>query len=167
MSYCSVCGKEAGTDDSFCKYCGAKLRDTVEVRTPDDVVNTVVIQRLDGIKNRNPHTIRSLFDDEYTKFDDWPPFARQDAEAALRNEFNAYHALTNYEYEVRDYRVTVFDDMALATFHLHYTGSMRGKRFAVTSRVTVVLRKEEGVWRVIHEHYSRFPRRRRRLFAVY
>jgi uncharacterized protein (TIGR02246 family) len=142
------------------------LGDIVEAGTPDDAVNAVVIQRLDGIKNRDPHTIRSLFSDEYTKFDDWPPVTRQDIVVALRNEFNAYHALTNYEYEVRDCRVTVFDDVALATFYLHYTGSMRGKRFAVTSRVTVVLRTEEGAWKVIHEHYSRFPRRRRRLFTV-
>jgi ketosteroid isomerase-like protein len=143
------------------------LRDAGEAHTPDDAVYTAVLQRLDGIKYRDPRTILNLFSDEYTKFDDWPPFARQDLKAAQRNEQNAYHALTNYEYEVRDFRVAVFDDVALTTFYLHYTGSMHGKPFAITSRVTVVLRKEGGDWTVIHEHYSRFPRRRRRLFTVF
>lgn len=166
MTYCSVCGKETGTNDSFCKYCGTRLRDTGEVHTPEDVVNTVVIQRLDGVKNGDPHAIRRLFSEEYTKFDDWPPFSRQDVEVALRNELSAYRALTSYEYEIRDCRIAVFDDVALTTFYLHYTGRMHGKRFAVTSRVTVVLKKEEEVWTVIHEHYSRFPRGRKRLFTV-
>lgn len=139
----------------------------MEARTPDDAVYDVVKQRLDGLKNRDPGTIRRLFGDDYTKFDDWPPFTRQDVDVALRNELNAYPALTHYAYEVRDRRITVFDDTALATFHLRYTGSMRGKRFAITSRVTVVMRKASGGWKVVHEHYSRFPYRKHRLFAVY
>ena len=156
---------ESRTHASFCQHCGAKLTDAGETRTPDDAVYAVMIQRFEGIKNRDPRAIRGLFDAEYTKFDDWPPYTRQDVEAALRNELNAYHVLTNYTYEVRDCHIVVFDAAALATLCLRYTGNMRGKRFVVTSRVTLVFRKEAGNWKVAHEHYSRFPRRRRRLFT--
>jgi len=47
--------------------------------------------------------------------------------------------------------------MAVATFHIHYQGTIRNKPFEVTSRVTSILRREDSGWKVVHEHFSRFP----------
>jgi ketosteroid isomerase-like protein len=123
----------------------------------DDDVKNLVVKRLDGIKNRDEGAVKALVDDSYSKFDDWPPFGRQDGAKALENEFSAFKVLSNYSYEMKDFKVNVIGDSAIATFTIHYQGQMRNRSFDVTSRVTTVLRKQDSGWKVVHEHYSRFP----------
>jgi uncharacterized membrane protein YvbJ len=84
MPQCPKCGKEVGEEDSFCKSCGTKLirsrenQSGVESSTAEGIEN-IVIRRFDGIKNRDEEAVRALVDERYSKFDDWPPFARQEA----------------------------------------------------------------------------------------
>jgi ketosteroid isomerase-like protein len=162
MPQCPNCKRELEETDSFCKYCGTKLTGVPENQTKaetplEDEVENAVIRRLDGIKNRDEAAVRALIDERYSKFDDWPPFARQEAAEALKNEFGAFKVLSNYSYELKDFEATVLGDVAVATFHIHYQGVIRDKPFEITSRVTSVLRKEESGWKVVHEHFSRFP----------
>ncbi len=162
MPQCLKCGKEVGEGDSFCKSCGTKLIGSPENQTKagsptGEGVENVVIRRLDGIKNRDEEAVRALVDERYSKFDDWPPFARQEAAEALKNEFGAFKVLSDYSYQLENFEANTFGDVAVATFHIHYQGAIRNKPFEVTSRVTSVLRKEDSGWKVVHEHFSRFP----------
>jgi hypothetical protein len=175
---CPRCGREVQDDDIFCRFCGAPLTyvtvPTEAVPTsPDDVIKNVVVKRLDGIKNRDENAVRSIIDSKrYTKFDDWPPYSRQDADTALKNEFGAFQVLSNYDYDLTNFKVDLVGNVAVATFHLHYMGVMRNQSFEVNSRVTTVLLKQDAEWKIIHEHYSRMgaqqqggapqPQRRRR-----
>ena len=127
-------------------------------------VEKTVIKRLDGIKNKDESTIKALIDEHYSKFDDWPPFKRQEATEALENEFSAFKVLTEYTYELKDFRANVLGDIAVATFHMHYHGVIRNKPFDVNSRVTSVLRKDDSGWKVVHEHFSRFPEETRQQY---
>jgi ketosteroid isomerase-like protein len=164
MPQCPKCGKEVGEGDSFCKSCGTKLTGSPENQTKvespaEEGVENVVIRRLDGIKNRDEEGVRALVDERYSKFDDWPPFARQEAAEALKNEFGAFKVLSDYSYQLENFEANILGDVAVATFHIHYQGTIRNKPFDVTSRVTSVLRKEDSGWKVVHEHFSRFPER--------
>jgi len=132
----------------------------------DDEVKNTVLKRLDGIKNRDEATVRALIDEHYNKFDDWPPFGRQDATKALENEFAAFKVLSNYSYEIKDFEANILGDTAIATFTMHYQATMRNRPFNVTSRVTTVLRKQDSGWKVVHEHYSRFPEETRQQFMA-
>jgi len=67
--------------------------------TEDEVKNTIT-KRFDGIKNRDEAAVRALIDERYNKFDDWPPFERQEAAKALENEFAAFKVMSNYSYEL-------------------------------------------------------------------
>jgi ketosteroid isomerase-like protein len=161
MSKCPKCGGEIGEGDSFCKHCGTKLIEMPENQTGagssmEDEVKNVVVKRLDGIKNRDEGAVRALIDERYNKFDDWPPFARQEASQALENEFGAFKVLSNYSYELKDFAANVLGNTAVATFTIHYKGVIRNKPFDVTSRVTSVLTKQDSGWKVVHEHFSRF-----------
>jgi ketosteroid isomerase-like protein len=129
-----------------------KIGSTIEA----DVVS-LITKRLDGIKNKDEKVVRSIVDESYSKFDDWPPFRRQEAEEALRNEFGAFQVLSNYTYELKDFKANVFGDVAIATFQLHYQGEIRNRHFEVNSRVTSVLKKHDSDWKIVHEHFSRFP----------
>ena len=162
MTKCPNCGKEIEETYNFCKYCGTKLAGLPESKikvgsSPEDNVENAVVRRLDGIKNKDEGTVSSLIDARYSKFDDWLPFRRQEAAEALKNEFEAFKVLSNYSYELKDFEAIIIGEVAIATFHIHYQGMIRNKPFEVTSRVTSILNKQDSGWKLIHEHFSRFP----------
>jgi ketosteroid isomerase-like protein len=170
MTKCPNCGLDIEEADPFCKHCGTKLTATAQGEadaepSDDDDVKNVVVKRLDAIKNKDEGAVRALMDEGYTKFDDWPPFERQEAAKALENEFAAFKVLSSYSYELVGFEANRFGDAAVATFILRYKAVMRNRTFDVTSRVTSVLRKQDSGWKIVHEHYSRFPEQIQRQFG--
>jgi ketosteroid isomerase-like protein len=169
MLKCPTCGTENEEGNAFCRQCGTKLTPSTQNRSAsqnqtasnvEDDVRNVVVKRLDGIKNKDESAVTALVDESYNKFDDWAPYQRQDRAQALQNEFSAFKVLSNYTYELKDFKASVLGDVALATFIIHYQATMRNQQFSVTSRVTTVLRKQDSAWKVVHEHFSRFPEER-------
>jgi ketosteroid isomerase-like protein len=122
-----------------------------------DEIRNVIVNRLDAIKNKNESAVKAIVDEHYNKFDDWPPYERQEGSKALENEFDAFKVLSLYSYELRDFQANILGNTAIATFIIHYQAVMRNRTFDVTSRVTSVLNKQDSAWKVVHEHYSRFP----------
>jgi ketosteroid isomerase-like protein len=177
MNSCPKCGRETEEGDIYCRHCGARLGvQTTPVGMPsapsEEEIKNLIVMRLDGIKNKDENTVRSIIDSvRYSKFDDWPPWSRQDAETGLKNEFGAFKVLKTYDYDFTNLKIDLMEDVAVATFQLHYIGQMRDQPFEVNSRVTTVLFKESAEWKIVHEHYSRMggeqqqqPGRRRRWF---
>ena len=119
-------------------------------------IMAVVFRRLEAIKNKDESAVRAIMDERYNKFDDWPPFKRQEAEEALKSEFGAFKVLSNYTYELKDTKTIVFGDVAVTTSIMQYRGEIRNSPFAISTRVTFVLNKSDVGWRFVHEHYSRF-----------
>ncbi len=166
MPKCPDCGAEVRKEDRFCGRCGTKLTGSFQAQTElvspiNDEVKNALVRRFDGIKNRDENAVRALMDEHYSKFDDWPPYRRQEAAEALDNEFGAFKVLSNYNYELKDFETNILGNVAVATFSIHYQGTMRNMPFEVTSRVTSVLTKQDSGWKVVHEHFSRFPEERR------
>ena len=167
MPYCPKCGNEVHEDYNFCKYCGAPLGKTsilpLTTQTPtstslEDEIKNTIIRRLYGIKNKDEKTVSNIVDGErYSKFDDWPPHGRQAADEALKNEFGSFKVLSNYSYDIKNFKAEIIGEVAVATFYIHYSGEMRNRPFDVYSRVTTILRKQDSEWKIVHEHYSRFP----------
>jgi len=153
---CPNCGKEVPNDANFCKYCGIRLVEETRLSTRD-IIRNLIIRRIEGIRNRDSKTIKNLVDqDNYTKFDDWPPFDLQESEA-LKSEAKALKVLKEYDYETRGWKIQVFGDSAVAMFIIRYRGQIRDLKFDVKSRVSVFLLKSDEEWRIVHEHWSRFP----------
>jgi len=166
---CPTCGKENAEENVFCNWCGSKLTGSSQSQSAsqhqpapnvEDEVKNVIVKRFDGIKNKDENAVTALLDEGYTKFDDWPPYQKQERAQALQNEFSAFNVLSNYTYELKDFKATVLGEVALATFTVHYQANMRNQQFDVTSRVTAVLRKQDSSWKLFHEHLSRFPTER-------
>jgi ketosteroid isomerase-like protein len=154
--FCPNCGKEIGETTNFCQYCGFKMVSTQNL-TVEDLIRNVLIQRIDGLKNRDADAIDGVvYREKYTKFDDWPPYELQESEA-LASEAKALKVLKEYEYETRSWKTTMFGDSATATFIIKYRGKMRDLDFYVQSRVSAFLTKINGEWKLVHEHWSRFP----------
>lgn len=168
MVTCPRCGREVEEGSYFCKYCGATLESPSKGASSPSELRGIVERRLNAIRTRDEAVLEDVVEESgYTKFDDWPPFTLQDSQLALDNEKGAYKVIRKYDYELKDYRENVLDGAAVVGFHIHYWGTIRDQDFDVNSRVTLVLKKRDQSWRVVHEHWSRFPetRPRRGLFG--
>jgi len=120
-------------------------------------VKAALIARIEGIRRRNIESVRRIVDEaHYTKFDDWPPFERQGLEA-LKREEEAYRVLRDFNYEISDWRIDVFNDAAIASFIIKYSGQIRNRKFYIRSRVSAFMVKMGEEWKLIHEHWSRIP----------
>ncbi len=101
--------------------------------------------------------------DQFTKFDENPPYTRQDSEEAFVYEQAAFANISDYSYSIDELRIDLFGDVAVATFYLSYSGifvndySFEGSPVRSRTRVTMVLGRTPKGWRVVHEHLSRFP----------
>ena len=101
--------------------------------------------------------------DQFTKFDENPPYTRQNAEEAFIYEQAAFANITDYDYSIDDLRIDLFGDVAIATFYLSYTGmfvndySFEGSPVRARTRATMALARTPKGWKMVHEHLSRMP----------
>jgi ketosteroid isomerase-like protein len=101
--------------------------------------------------------------DILTKFDDVPPYTRQGSEGAFAYEQASFANMSDYQYRLDDLRIDLAGGLAIATFFLDEKGmivndySFEGRTVSTRSRVTMLLSKFDGSWRIIHEHFSSIP----------
>src|SRR5208282_4483228 len=95
----------------------------------------------------------------FTKFDDNPPFTRQNSEEAFIHEQAAFANISDYQYKIEELKIDVFGETAIATFYLTYNGvfvndySFEGMTVGSRSRVSMVLARFRGNWKMVHEHF--------------
>lgn len=105
------------------------------------------------------HASREIF----SKFDENPPYTRQNSQEAFVYEQAAFASISDYEYQIDDLRIDLVGSVAVATFYLTYKGmfvndySFEGTPVSSRARVTMVLNQTERGWKIAHEHFSRFP----------
>jgi len=99
----------------------------------------------------------------FSKFDESPPYTRQNSDDAFVYEQARFANISDYEYKVEDLRIDVVGFMAIATFYLSYKGvfvndySFEGSTVSGRVRVTMVVGKFGDEWKIVHHHASRFP----------
>jgi len=105
------------------------------------------------------HSPASLF----TKFDENPPYTRQNSEEAFIYEQAGFANISDYEYKIEEQKVDIVGDAAVATFYLTFTGvfvndySFEGMTVGSRSRVTMVVARFRDGWKIVHSHFSAFP----------
>lgn len=101
--------------------------------------------------------------DQFTKFDESPPYTRQNSDEAFMYEQAAFANLSDYTYSIDDLRIDLFGDLAIATFYLSYSGmfvndySFEGSPVRARTRATMALARSLKGWKMVHEHLSRVP----------
>jgi len=99
--------------------------------------------------------------DQFTKFDENPPYTRQNSDEAFVYEQAAFANISDYSYSIDELRVDILGDVAVASFYLSYSGmfvndySFEGSPVRAKSRVTMVLTRTPKGWKAVHEHFSR------------
>ena len=91
------------------------------------------------------------------KFTKWPDDGRATVigyDATVELETSIFSTMTKFEYELQDLRVDVIGPVAIATFVIPYEIAFGEESIAAVERSTLVFAKDEGQWKIVHEHFS-------------
>lgn len=73
----------------------------------------------------------------------------------LRPELEAF---TGLQYSYDQVRTHVVDDVAWATFDYSLRGTLKDREIDIAGKGTMILRRTDGDWRIVHSHTSGRPR---------
>jgi ketosteroid isomerase-like protein len=97
------------------------------------------------------------FGPKFTKFDDFEPLERQDAETTKRLEREAILGVEEFAPEIVDLKIDVFGPVALTTFVMEYrVVTKESERLSFRARATMAFVDDDGHWLIVHEHFSPF-----------
>lgn len=133
--------------------------------TDKKAVEATIVAFFEAGKNKDLSSLPDFHSSRegFTKFDENPPYTRQNSEEAFVYEQAAFANISDYDYKLDDLRIDLLGDAAVATFYLTYKGmfindySFEGSPVSSRARVTMVLARTPRGWRLAHEHFSRFP----------
>lgn len=122
--------------------------------TTEQEIREIVDRYIAAVKTNDPTAITSLYIDDVHVFDTFGKWeyrgsAWHDNAEAWLGEMD-----TRQDCEFDNLAITVAGD--LATFHadVRYTGEHDGEMHGMWNRMTSVLRRKNGEWKIIHEHTS-------------
>ena len=117
-------------------------------------------QRIDtlagAIRARDLEAVMSAYTTDVVSFDIEPPLQHVGAEAKRKNWERVFAAYEHPDYEIRDLRITVRDDVAFAHSLNRLSGTLKGGTTTAGFwvRATMCFRKVNGHWFVAHDHAS-------------
>jgi len=111
-------------------------------------------------KNLAPLGAIQLNDSRFSSYSDIPPLDLKDYATTFALQQLRFVSISDYEYELKNIRIDLFDNSAVATFTVKQTGmivdnySFRGQHMSMESRGTFVLLKSTK-WKIVHIHLSK------------
>ena len=111
-------------------------------------------------KNLAPLAAIQLNDMRFSSYSDVPPFDLKDYATTIALQELRFVSISDYEYEIINPRIDLFENSAVVTFQLRQTGmivdnySFRGQHISMLSRTTFVLIKSNK-WKIVHVHLSK------------
>ncbi len=111
-------------------------------------------------KNLAPLSVIQLDDARFSSYSDIPPLDLKDYATTIALQQLRFVSISDYEFEIKNLRVDLFDNCAVTTFTVRQTGmivdnySFRGQHYTMESRGTFVFIKSPK-WKIVHLHLSR------------
>ena len=90
---------------------------------------------------------------KFTKFSGSSP-ERLDADAGRKGEHDGLGAISGLKMQADALKIDVFGNVGIATFILDYSFDSGGETKHAKERTTMVFVKENGAWKITHEHLS-------------
>jgi len=134
--------------------------DLDEKRSTDQIGQLIREVFLSNLNSKNGIANSKLYSKSFTVFDDIPPYSLLDFEQTIKSEVMFSKKLRESHCEIEQLKINRFAGGAVATFL--FVTDFKLDNFVCNwkSRVTFVFeRKEEGLWSIIHEHWSPVPAR--------
>ncbi len=113
-------------------------------------------------KTKNLAVLREiqLDDTRFSSFSDVPPHDLKDFATTIVLEELRFVSISDYNYQIKNPKISVFDDTAIVAFELLQKGmavdnkSFTGKIITIEGRATFVLIKNSS-WKIAHIHLSK------------
>ena len=111
-------------------------------------------------KNFAPLREIQLDDPNFSSYSDVPPFELQDYKNTLTLEELRFVSISDYSYEIKNPKISIFGETAVVAFDLIQKGMLvdtkayTGEHISIQGRGTFVLLKKP-TWKIVHIHLSK------------
>jgi len=101
-----------------------------------------------------------LNDPKFSSFSDLPPYDLKDYQNTIELEELRFISISDYSYEIKKPKISLFGDTAVIAFELIQKGMLvdnkafTGEHMVITGRATFVLVKQP-TWKIAHFHLSK------------
>ena len=127
----------------------------------DEILDIIVTFFTAGkTKNVAPLSVIQLDDPRFSSYSDVPPFDLKDFATTTALEQLRFVSISDYDFELKNTRVDLFETFAVATFTVKQSGmivdnySFRGQHLTMDSRATFVFIKFPK-WKIVHIHLTK------------
>jgi len=139
-----------------------ELSQAISILSDKDDIFEIITTFFNAGKTKNlaPLSAIQLDDARFSSYSDIPPLDLKDYATTIALQQLRFVSISDYEFEINNARVDIFDNCAVATFNVRQKGmvvdnySFRGQNFTMGSRGTFVLIKSQK-WKIVHLHLSR------------
>jgi ketosteroid isomerase-like protein len=116
-------------------------------------ISTILNALEDGLRKKDASAIVNLYTPDAVLFDLAPPLARRIDKDQLDAWLNTWEGPV--ESESRDTQIVVRGDLAFCYGLIHVSARTRGgEQAAWWMRATSCLIRQDGAWKIVHEHTS-------------
>jgi len=111
-------------------------------------------------KNFAPLREIQLNDPAFSSFSDIPPYDLKDYTTSMVLEELRFVSITDYDYQIKNPKISIFDETAIVAFELQQKGMLvdnkayTGEHIIIQGRATFVLVKKP-TWKIVHIHLSK------------
>lgn len=104
-----------------------------------------------------------LDDPKFSSFSDLPPYDLKDYKTTIELEELRFVSISDYSYEIKNPKISVFGDAAVVAMELIQKGMLvdnkafTGEHMTINGRATFVLVKNP-TWKIAHIHLSKIER---------
>ncbi len=127
----------------------------------EQIINTIE-KFFEAGKSKNFAILREiqLDDSRFSSFSDVPPYDLKDFATTIVLEELRFVSISDYDYQIKNPKISVFDDTAIVAFELLQKGMLvdnkafTGEIITFDERATFVLIKKP-TWKIVHIHLSK------------
>ncbi|WP_268543197.1 nuclear transport factor 2 family protein [Candidatus Nitrosotenuis cloacae] len=111
-------------------------------------------------KDLTPLRTIQLDDPAFSSFSDVPPYDLKDFKTTVALEELRFVSISDYSYQIRNPKISIFGDCAIVAFELNQKGMLvdnkafTGEHISIDGRATFVLVKKPE-WKIVHIHLSK------------
>lgn len=122
----------------------------------------------DVIVGVSSNDLRPLFDSRsmhnYSLFSQFPPFVKLNRETAQDHLSSIMRESRGLRVRLQDLDLKIYGSFAYATMYIIHEISYIGRSLRNKTRTTMIFAREDGVWKIVHEHFSPIDTREMQLF---
>ena len=134
----------------------------IKILTENDEVLSIIEKFFEAGKTKDFSILQEIqFNDStFSSFSDVPPYDLKDFSTTIALEELRFSSLSDYDYEMNNVKVSIFDNTAILACDLIQKGMLvdtkayTGEYITIDGRATFVLIKKTD-WKIVHYHFSK------------